>query len=73
MQRMKMVMVVSTLVFIWAACAGNQSARMAPGESGIKTVSVAAFKCSDPLIAQEIQNKIIESWKSLLAREVVPK
>ncbi len=63
MKRLEMMFIV--FIFIVAGCTAKQEVKMSSGNvqsgSNIKTVSVATFKCSDPLVAQDIKNKIVES------------
>ncbi len=59
------MLIVFIFIFAVLGCAAKQKTTMGPSsvQSGnnIKTVSVETFKCSDPLIAQNMKNKIVES------------
>jgi len=65
MKKLNMMLIAVLFIFTVAGCASKQKTTMSsdsvqPGNN-IQTVSVASFKCSDPLIAQNIKSKIVEA------------
>jgi hypothetical protein len=53
---------------VLSGCASTQGTKMDADNfeevKNVKTVSVAAFECSDPIIAQDVKNKLVESLLS---------
>ena len=68
MKQLKMMSIIFLFTFVLSGCAAKQNTEIGAGNiqgiNNIKTVSVETFQCSDPEIAQDIRNKIVESLLS---------
>jgi outer membrane lipoprotein SlyB len=65
---MKIMPIILLFAFVLSGCAATQGTKMDADNikevKNVKTVSVATFKCSDPIIAQDLKNKLVESLLS---------
>ncbi len=68
MFQMKMGLVILVVAFVLTGCTTPQGTKLDADDfnevGNVMTVSVATFTCSDPLIAQDLKNKIVESLLS---------